>query len=175
MFVKICGVKTPDMADAVCKLGADAIGVVAHRNSKRYVTPSQAKEIKKAIAGRCLFVVVGIRMSECQGYDADSIQADDCKFSDSHILSGSEKPVGKFKYFVYDDSRGAGIRTDYPDWVDEYRDKLILAGGLNPDNVVEVIEIYKPFGVDVSSGVETDGEKDLKKIEEFINKAKGQI
>lgn len=174
MLVKICGIKTPEMADAVCGLGADMIGVVAYKKSKRYVTPEQAKAIKEAIDGRCPLVVVSVDRADCEAYAdvADHFQADDANVSGTDILTGSERPEGKFIYFLYDASRGAGIRTDYPDWVCEYRDKLILAGGLSPENVEEVIEIYKPFGVDVSSGVETDGEKDIEKIKEFINKAK---
>jgi len=48
------------------------------------------------------------------------------------------------------------------------RKRLILAGGLTKHNVKKACEYFSPFGVDVSSGVETNGEKDLKKIEEFI-------
>lgn len=175
MLVKICGVKTPEMADAVCKLGADIIGVVAHKKSKRYVTPEQAKAIKETIGGRCPLAVVAVSKDECVGYEdfADYVQADDANCSEKHILCGEDKPDGKFKYFLYDASRGAGIYSEYPDWVADYRDILILAGGLTPDNVEKVIGMYKPFGVDVSSGVETDGEKDLEKIKDFINKAKG--
>jgi len=175
VFVKICGIKTPEMADAVCELGADAIGIVAHKKSKRCITVDDAKAIKEKIDGRCPLVVVGVELYECLPYAnvADYVQADDANSSDKHILSGMTEPTGVYKYFLYDASRGGGIRTDYPDWVNDYQDRLILAGGLNPDNVSEVISIYKPFGVDVSSGVETDGNKDLDKIKRFINIAKG--
>ncbi|NLP13202.1 MAG: phosphoribosylanthranilate isomerase [Clostridium sp.] len=50
--------------------------------------------------------------------------------------------------------------------------KIILAGGLNPQNVKEAVERVKPFAVDVSSGVETDGFKDEAKIKEFIRKVR---
>ena len=50
---------------------------------------------------------------------------------------------------------------------------LILAGGLNPENIASVITRVKPHAVDVASGVETDGEQDLEKIRMFIKNAKG--
>jgi phosphoribosylanthranilate isomerase len=174
MFVKICGIKTPEMADIACLMGADAVGVIAHKKSRRYVTPEQALSIKNAIKGRCPLVAVGVELAECAGYAgiADMFQADDANSAENHILSGHEEPHGIFRYFIYDKSRGSGEKTEYPSWVAEYSGRLILAGGLDSSNVADIIKKYRPFGVDVSTGVETDGEKDPSKIRDFINNAK---
>lgn len=52
--------------------------------------------------------------------------------------------------------------------------KLIVAGGLTPDNVSGLISAYQPDGVDVSSGVETEGQKDIAKIKQFVERVKSR-
>lgn len=60
----------------------------------------------------------------------------------------------------------------YQQWANEAGIPLIIAGGLNPENVHELLELFQPDGVDVSSGVETDGVKDIVKITAFVERVK---
>lgn len=81
---------------------------------------------------------------------------------------------------TYDPHQGGGSgRTFAWDRIPAYREQasrmglpLMVAGGLNPDNVGELLRGYEPWGVDVSSGVETDGVKDIAKITAFIERVK---
>lgn len=60
----------------------------------------------------------------------------------------------------------------YAAWAADAGVKLLVAGGLQPDNVQELLDQYRPDGVDVSSGVETDGHKDIEKIKRFVERVK---
>lgn len=104
MFVKICGIKTPETAKLCEEAGADMIGVVAYPKSKRYVAPEQAEAIKSAVSIPVL--AVSVKLSDCDEYDMDYFQAEDADTAENHILSGSDEPSGKYKYFLYDASRG---------------------------------------------------------------------
>jgi phosphoribosylanthranilate isomerase len=74
---------------------------------------------------------------------------------------------------------GTGVKfawhciPDYLNWAHHVGLKLIVAGGLNADNVSQLIADYQPDGVDVSSGVETNGFKDAGKIKSFVERVKG--
>lgn len=170
-MIKICGVKDLETAEKCIELGADIIGFVAHRASRRYLSADDVKTIVNAIGGRVKTCAVGFTLAECEGYETDYVQANDANVAENHILSGHERPSGTFRYFLFDKSSGKGETCEYPEWTAEFSDSLILAGGLTPENVGDVIRRYRPFGVDVSSGVETDGVKDIKKIAEFIKRA----
>ena len=74
-------------------------------------------------------------------------------------------------YVMIDSGAGSGKKFDWSILKDFKRD-YFLAGGLDPDSVEEAIRMLEPFAVDVSSGVETDGIKDEKKIESFIKAVK---
>jgi phosphoribosylanthranilate isomerase len=185
-------------AEAAVEAGADAIGFI-FAESRRKVSVSTAKQVCKNIPGNVLKIGVFVdagkeeiqnTVSECRldyvqlhgsetpdfmrtlsvpAYKALSIKEQEDldeieKFSGNLILVDSG----------HGSSRG-GNGTTF-DWsylrnltIDK---KLILAGGLNPENIKRAIEEVKPFMVDVSSGVETNGMKDIRKIKEFIVKAK---
>jgi len=77
---------------------------------------------------------------------------------------------------LLDNSMGRGILHDLRvSKIIAKRFDIILAGGINPNNVAEIIKFVKPFGVDVSSGVEEDGRKSDRKISEFIKAIKSVI
>ncbi|MDD2837977.1 MAG: hypothetical protein PHX59_03395, partial [Sulfuricurvum sp.] len=57
---------------------------------------------------------------------------------------------------------------EFPEWVKEIACEIILSGGLNKDNICAVIRDLKPFGIDISSGVEKEGVKDIEMMREFI-------
>jgi phosphoribosylanthranilate isomerase len=86
------------------------------------------------------------------------------------VLASKHKPPANFDYtyFMYDSSAGSGIFNAFPQWLKQLKTKIIIAGGLNHENVCQVIRDIRPFGVDISSGVEKDGVKDFGLMQLFI-------
>lgn len=172
MFVKICGITRKSDIQAAIHYGADAIGVVLHPKSRRYVNPDQARQLAEGARGRIRTVAVGVQAWEvaevCDAFDY--VQLYEPAPFEHMILAGNQAPVATSapEMFLYDSTRGSGRFTSFPDWVSSLNMPVILAGGLNRDNVGEVIRKHRPFGVDVSSGVERNGRKDPMMIRQFM-------
>ena len=172
MFVKVCGLKTAEQIDLAIALGYDAIGVVTYKKSKRYCPPELAAELAAHAKGKILSFVVGVKYNDVKEAASafDYTQIYEPLQVPRLALAASKAPPEdlEYDYFLYDASVGSGEFKAFPAWLKNCREKLVLAGGLTPDNVGSVIQEIQPFGVDVSSGVETDGVKDPRLMKLFI-------
>ena len=192
--VKICGLSTKEAVGTAVSAGADYIGFV-FAPSKRQVTLEQAAEMAKLIPANVkkvgVFVSpnrtelleaiekVGLDFVQVHGQVADdlfenlscaSIQAVQVD-GDGHV------PNSQADYLLFDAPvAGSGQTFDW-DQLDmtELAQPFFIAGGLNEDNVARAIQHFSPFAVDVSSGVETNGQKDHEKIRRFIERVKNGI
>ena len=192
--VKICGLSTKEAVEVAVSAGADYIGFV-FAPSKRQVTVEQAIELAKFIPSHIqkvgVFVSpsradlleaiekVGLDLVQVHGQVVDklfenlpcgSIQA-------VQIGEGEHVPNSQADYLLFD-APVAGSGQIF-DWgrldTTELAQPFFIAGGLNEDNVEEAIQHFTPYAVDVSSGVETNGQKDHEKIRRFIERVKHGI
>ena len=176
MFTKVCGLKTKEQIDKAIEYGYDAIGIVTYAKSKRYCPPEYAIKLAEYASGRIKRFIVGLNYSDVQKAASafDYTQIYEPRQVPNLVLASKEIPPPdlQYDYFVYDTSVGSGVFKDLPEWIKNRSDKLLIAGGLNKDNVCDVIRKFRPFGVDVSSGVEKDGVKDFSMMKEFIDAVK---
>ena len=171
MFVKVCGIKNFHEIEWAIELGYSAIGIVVYNKSKRFVDYNRAIKLLKFAKGKIKSVVVSIHQRDVLKFKniADFIQCyEQCYVKNFIYATDMEPDFQNFKNILFDSSRGRGEFKKFPEWIKKYREKLIIAGGLNPENVINVIEEIKPFGIDVSSGVEINGKKDFEKMRQFI-------
>ena len=192
--VKICGLSTKEAVKTAVSAGADYIGFV-FAPSKRQVTLEQAAELAKFIPSHIQKVGVFVSPSRAELLEAiekvglDLVQvhgqvADDL-FEDLPCASiqavqvdrDGHVPNSQADYLLFD-APVAGSGQTF-DWgrldTTELAQPFFIAGGLNEDNVARAIQHFSPFAVDVSSGVETDGQKDHEKIRRFIERVKNGI
>lgn len=199
LWVKICGIKDLPTALAAIEAGADALGFV-FAPSPREITREEAQNIIQALPKNIERVGVFVNrhpetvmaIGEQCGLTAIQLSGDEgadyCLSNKFKIIKGfhlgREQPLPDLSQyqadaFLFDTFQrgyygGTGRVFDWGILAGVARDRpIILAGGLNGDNVREGILRVRPNGVDVSGGVETEGKKDIVKIREFIQKAKG--
>ena len=200
LFIKICGVTSLDDALAAAESGADAIGFNFYSESKRFIHPARAAEIAGRLPENVLRVGVfvnstrqdvnrAIRDGKINGIQFSGDEPPEAVrgyrlpvFKAIHVAG--EKSLEEMKAFHVerflldtfssDHFGGTGVSFD---WSIARKAKqfgsIIMAGGLTAENVGDAVRKVKPYGVDVSSGVETmPGVKDHSKIREFIRRAR---
>jgi len=172
MFVKVCGITAVEHIDWAVDLGYSAIGVVLHSRSVRYQKTDRARELAEYARGRISTIAVGIgfdEVADCYD-DFDYVQVYEYRSLDRLIYAGFAVPPARdFAFFLYDTSKGSGTLQDLPAWLHDISERLIISGGLAKGNVSRIIREYRPFGVDVSSGVEAQrGVKDYGLMKQFI-------
>ena len=192
--VKICGLSTKEVVETAVSAGADYIGFV-FAPSKRQVTLDQAAELAKLIPSDVkkvgVFVSpsraelleaiykVGLDFVQIHGQVADDLFEDlPCDSIQAVQVDGEgHVPNSQADYLLFDAPvAGSGQTFDWGQLdTAELAQPFFIAGGLNEDNVARAIQHFYPFAVDVSSGVETDGQKDHEKIIRFIERVKNGI
>ncbi|MEI6532444.1 MAG: phosphoribosylanthranilate isomerase [Candidatus Roizmanbacteria bacterium] len=200
--VKICGIRSVASANAVSQFGGDFIGFNFVPTSKRYILPKDAKNIIKKTGSYIKYVGV---FRDQRVEDVDEIsQLLNLDFVQLHgnesreycnrikrevikVFSLSSKfnikevqnniSVYNTKYSLVDRKvQGEGDMLDL-EQVSQLCKKniIILAGGLNIENISMVIERVHPFAVDVAGGVESEGREDVDKIRQFILSVKNNV
>lgn len=195
--IKVCGITNLEDALYAAKLGADALGFIFYKKSKRYIEPDEAKKIIDKLPP--FITKVGVFVNE---NTSELIEAKRIAGFDIFQLHGDEPPhfcskiPGKYikalrvngeksfndiesfgtEYFLFDtyskEEYGGTGETFNWDLLDNsyLKDKfVILSGGLTSNNISEAIKKINPYAVDVSSGVEmSPGKKDHDKLKKFF-------
>ena len=189
LWVKICGMTTPEAVEAALAAGADAIGFVFAESARR-VTTALARQLAAPVRGKARCVAATRHPEQAQVEEIlavlrpDALQSDAGDFGHLRLPETLERlPVVRAwragdalpPRLLFEGSiSGAGRTCDWDRAAEvARRAQLVLAGGLDARNVATAIASVRPFGVDVSSGVETrPGLKDPAEINRFVNAAR---
>jgi phosphoribosylanthranilate isomerase len=190
VWIKICGMTTPDAVAAALEARVDAIGFV-FAESARQVTPQRAVQLAEPARGRVSLIAVTLHPSQewvdeiVAAFQPDFLQTDAEDLLSLSLPSGTSAfPVMRAGQSIPErlparvlfegPVSGQGMQTDWSSARQvARRAQLVLAGGLTESNVAAAIEAVQPFGVDVSSGVESArGIKSPEKIRQFVQAAR---
>ena len=192
--IKICGLKRLEDINIVNKYKPDFIGFV-FADSKRKVSPELASELKRNLASDIISVGVFVDASQNEILELfnkgiiDVAQLHGCE-NEEYISSLKDKTNNKLRiinaiemsqgidlneyantqadYLLLDSGKGSGKTFDWRLIRKDLNKEFFLAGGLDISNICQAIEEFKPYAVDLSSSLETDGYKDENKIKEIM-------
>jgi phosphoribosylanthranilate isomerase len=195
--IKICGITNIEDAIRAESLGADAIGFILYKKSKRYVSPVEIKKITNELSPLTMKVGVFVnetleninKVSKETGINVVQIHGNE----QPDILSSLSLPAIKafrvndeFDFIKLDDYMdfsilldahsdnnygGTGQKFNWEIIPDDIRGKIILAGGISIENLDIIVKKIKPAGIDLSSSLEAEpGKKDKSKMEKFFKK-----
>lgn len=191
--VKTCGLSRTEDIVVANELRPDCVGFVFWPKSRRYVTPEAAAGLRMLLSPD--IPAVGVFVDEDPTVVANLLQQGTIQVAQLHghedetyiaaLRQTTSAPIWKaFKLrtpedaaaaeasaadlVLLDNGYGTGETFDWSLVRDVHRPYL-LAGGLTPENVTEAVKTLEPFGVDVSSGIETDGHKDPDKMRMFLD------
>lgn len=191
--VKLCGLcRECDIAWAN-RMRADYIGFVFAAKSKRYISTLQARRLKSLLNPQIKAVGVFvdaeaediaalleegiIDIAQLHGKEDEDYIKRLRKLTDKTIIkafrmekTGPVKEIlhSSADYVLLDSGAGTGKVFDWQR-IKDIKRPYFLAGGLNPENAARAVSMLNPFALDVSSGIESDGVKDERKMEAFVN------
>ena len=198
--IKICGITNLEDALFATECGADSLGFNFYKKSPRYIEPQKAADIISQLPP--LIMPVGIFVNEhedrireiqqlacipavqfhgdespefCQRFGSHVIKAFQVRDKES-LKAMAHYRVGAFLLDSYREGMRGGTGVSF-DWhlavVAKTFGKIILAGGLTPENVLEAVKLVQPYAVDVAGGVEKEpGIKDYGKVKQFITEVR---
>ena len=201
--VKICGITNENDALSAAGLGADALGFIFYKGSKRYIDPKEAGRIISSLPPFVSAVGVFVNQSieeikeyaRLSGIDTVQLHGDETpvfceevpykmikavRVKDAVNIAEVELyPVRAILFDKHSDEMygGTGSRFDWGVLKGlEISKKIILSGGLTPENVSQAVRLVRPYGVDVSTGVEdAPGKKNHEKMRKFIEAVKDGV
>lgn len=195
-LVKTCGLSRPEDIVIANQLRPDAVGFVFWPKSRRFVADATAARLRKHLEPSIL--TVGVFVDEDPAEVAGLLRQGTIQVAQLHghedeayiaaLRQMTSAPIWKaFKLrtpedaaaaeassadlVLLDNGYGTGETFDWSLVRDVHRPYL-LAGGLTPENVTDALDALEPFGLDVSSGIETDGYKDYDKMRRFLELAR---
>lgn len=198
VFVKTCGLSRPEDIAAANELRPDYVGFVFWPKSRRHVSPETAAELRAQLDDRIPAVGVfvdapledvaallrcgTIQVAQLHGHEDETYLAALREQASAPVWKAfkvrTKEDVAKAEassadLILLDNGYGTGETFDWS-LLDGVHRPWVLAGGLSTDNVAEALDVLKPDGVDVSSGIETDGQKDPQKMKTFLNVVRTQ-